>query len=127
MLSGTDDYPRWWPWLGSYQADGLHPGAVARFTVRAPLPYRLHVHVEVTEVVPERLVVVRVGGDLEGPARLELAPARAGTDARLAWEVELRRPLLLALEGVARPAMVWGHDTIVALGLRQFRRRALGE
>lgn len=71
------------------------------------------------------LVAARVGGDLEGPARLELAPCDGGSEARLVWSLVLRRPLLIATERVARPAMVWGHDRIVGVGLRQFRDRAL--
>ena len=125
-VSRIDDFPCWWPWLHGLRADGLHTGAVASFTVRPPLPYRLHVTVDVRDVEPERLVAVDIGGDVAGPARLEVRPVGdRASEARLAWTLELRRPALVRLERVARPAMVWGHDTVVALGVRQFRRRAL--
>jgi hypothetical protein len=126
VLSRTEDYPRWWSWLDRFQADGLRPGSVARFTVRPPLPYRLHVVVAVERVDPCASVDVRVTGDLDGPARLEIAPCGAGSEARLRWSLHLRRPLLVRIERVARPAMVWGHDAVVAAGVRQFRHRALG-
>jgi hypothetical protein len=125
VLSHTDDYPRWWPWLDRFEADGLRPGSTARFTVRPPLPYRLHVAVTVQRVEPGVSMDVAVSGDLEGPARLEIAPAGGGSEARLSWTLHLRRPMLVRVERVARPAMVWGHDAVVTMGVRQFRRRAL--
>lgn len=71
-----------------------------------------------------------MSGDLAGSARLELTACAsptgdAGTEARLVWSLRLQRPTLVALGRVARPAMVWGHDRIVGVGVRQFRRRAL--
>lgn len=127
VVSRTDDYPSWWSWLDWFESDGLHEGAEARFTVRPPLPYRLRIEVEVVELRPGELVATRVGGDLSGRARLELVPAGRGTGVRLAWSLVLRRPMLVAAERFARPAMVWGHDRVVAIGVEQFRRRALGD
>lgn len=126
VLARTDDFPRWWPWLEGYHAEGLHDGASACFSVRPPLPYRLHLSVVIGHVEPGRCIEAAIGGDLEGPARLEVAPATGGSEARLVWSLELRRPLLVATERLARPAMVWGHDRIVSAGVRQFRDRALG-
>jgi hypothetical protein len=90
--------------------------------VRAPLPYSLRFTVEVLEVVPNRLVDARVSGDLDGPARLEVAPRGDGSSARLVWAVEVRKPLLRSAARWARPAMEWGHDWVVSSGIRQFRR-----
>jgi hypothetical protein len=93
--------------------------------VRPPLPYRLAISVDVREVVEARVVDGIVDGDLSGPARLEIAAVGGGSEARLTWDLELSRPSLRRLERVARPAMVWGHDVVVAVGVRRFRRRAL--
>jgi hypothetical protein len=125
VLAHTDDFPRWWPWLDGFEADGLHDGARARFSVRPPLPYRLHLTAVLGRVEPAHCIEAAIDGDLTGTARLELAPAPGGSEARLVWSLQLRRPLLVAAERVARPAMVWGHDRIVSVGVHQFRRRAL--
>jgi uncharacterized protein YndB with AHSA1/START domain len=121
-LSRTQDFHRWWPWLRTLRGAELAPGARAEAVVRAPLPYSLRFEVEVLDVVPLELVDARVTGDIDGPARLEVAPHELGSTARLVWEVELRRPFLRAASRVARPAMEWGHDWVVASGMRQFRR-----
>jgi hypothetical protein len=102
------------------------PGTTARFAVRPPLPYTLRFEVHVDQVVAGERVAATVGGDVCGEARLEVAPAGSGSTARLAWTLELERPALRRLGRVARPAMVWGHDWIVARGVRQFTERALG-
>ncbi|MGH2547533.1 MAG: SRPBCC family protein [Actinomycetota bacterium] len=126
-LSSTDRFPEWWAWLSRFESDGLVEGTTAHCVVRAPLPYRLSFQVAIREVVVEHLVDTLVSGDLEGPARLELAPHPDGSTARLAWEVELRAPMLRATSTVARPLMEWAHGWVVDTGVRQFRRAALGE
>jgi uncharacterized protein YndB with AHSA1/START domain len=123
----TDQYRDWWPWLREFEAPpgGLQAGNTARVVIQAPLPYQLHCTVRVDEVVPAARLVARVEGDLEGPARLELQPTRTGTQARLAWALDVRSSLLRPLATVARPALAWGHDRIVERGLHQFEQRAL--
>jgi len=124
-VADTSRFPEWMPWL---EADALGPlevGTVARFAVDPPLPYKLQLTVAVQHVEPGALVETIVSGDLAGPARLEVAPRGAGSTARLAWSLEVRRRLLLVGERVARPVMVWGHDAVVAKGLERFEA-ALG-
>ncbi len=144
-VSRTEDFPRWWPWLRSFDGEGLVEGGRSTCVIRAPIPYSLSFFVEVHRIVPGRLVETVVGGDLEGPARLEIAPLGTGdvpgmpagaggvagipvggTSVRMTWEMELRRPLLRAAARFARPVMEWGHDWVVSTGVDQFRRKALG-
>ena len=98
--------------------------------MRAPLPYTLEFKVHVEQVEPGLSIDTRVSGDLEGPARLEVARLeRAGdgdaSTARLTWAVDLHLPLLSAASRVARPVLLWAHDRIVATGVAQFRSQAL--
>jgi hypothetical protein len=125
VLCRTDDFPRWWPWLRELTGDGLVPGGRSACVVRAPIPYTLRFTVAVREVVPGRLVDAVVEGDLAGPARLEIDAGEAGSVARLAWQMELRRPMLAAAARFGRPVMEWGHDWVVANGVEQFLHRAL--
>ena len=125
-VSAPSQFPRWWSWLRDADLPAsVEPGACARFTVQPPLPYSLRFAVTVDEVVPCTSVDVTVDGDVSGPAALEVRRVPGGSEARLVWSLTIRRPLLVGLERVARPAMVGGHDLVVALGVRQFRRKAL--
>jgi len=132
-LARTDCYRGWWPWLRAFELDGpagdgvdsLREGATAQVLIQAPLPYQLRCTVSVDDAVPSRRLATHVDGDLTGPARLELVGAGTGTDARLAWALELQAPMLRALSRVARPAMAWAHDRIVERGLVQFEGHAL--
>jgi uncharacterized protein YndB with AHSA1/START domain len=128
-LAQTDRYREWWPWLREFTVDGggpaLTPGAVAHVVIQAPLPYQLRCTIRVDDAVVDRRLTTRVDGDLAGPARLELQAVDGGTEARLAWELELRAPLLRSLAVVGRPAMAWAHDRIVERGLAQFEGHAL--
>ena len=132
-LSHTERYREWWPWLRTFAVDDggagevLATGQVARVVIQAPLPYQLHCTVRVDDAVPEARLVTTVDGDLQGPARLELRAVEGGTEARLAWEFELRAPMLRTLAIFGRPAMAWAHDRIVERGLRQFEGHALRE
>ena len=101
----------------------MRTGAVAHCTVQAPLPYALHFDVHVLDVVEGARVVTEVRGDLAGPARLTIAPAGAGCEARLRWELDLQAPLLRSLALVGRPLMAWAHDRIIEHGLDEFQQR----
>jgi carbon monoxide dehydrogenase subunit G len=127
VFSDTDRLQELWPWLRSLESPGLMEGTVSRCVVRAPVPYTVSVEIALRQVVPPRLVVADVSGDLAGPARLEVATRPDGSEARLTWELEARAPLLRAASMVARPLMDWGHNWVVDTGVRQFRRKALGE
>lgn len=126
-FSETERFQEWWPWLRTLESAGLVEGTVSRCVVRAPVPYVLTFTIAILEVVPRRLVVAAVSGDLEGPARLELAAQPGGSQARMSWDLEVRAPLLRAASRVARPLMDWGHNSVMDTGVRQFRRAALGE
>jgi hypothetical protein len=125
-LERVDTYQQWWPWLVGFELDGLSAGGTAACTVQAPLPYRLRFSVDLVAVEAGRLVDGVVSGDLAGPARMELAPSGTGTLATLAWQLEPHGRLVRLLGATARPALRWGHDRIVAAGLRQFVSGALG-
>ena len=123
----TSAYPAIWPWLRDFSATPLETGGAADFRVRPPLPYTLHFDVHLDDVVRPERVVASVSGDVRGPASLVLSPtADGGAQARITWSLELVRPALRRIEPVARQPMTWGHDLVVALGVRQFRRRVLG-
>ena len=132
-LSHTERYREWWPWLRTFTVDDggagdvLATGRVAHVTIQAPLPYQLHCTVRVEDAVRDERLVTIVDGDLHGPARLDLRPVDGGTEARLAWEFELRAPLLRTVAIFGRPAMAWAHDRIVERGLTQFEGHALRE
>jgi hypothetical protein len=130
-LSCTERYRSWWPWLRELDAEddgeALRTGAVAHVVIQAPLPYQLRCNVRVVDAEAARRLVTYVDGDLSGPARLELQPAPDGTEARLAWALDVRAPLLRSFALVARPAMAWAHDRIVERGLVQFEGYALRE
>jgi uncharacterized protein YndB with AHSA1/START domain len=128
----TDRYQEWWPWLKELTIDTrggtngqLRAGNEARVVIQAPLPYQLRCAVRVDQAEPSRLLVATVTGDLEGPARLELSPTASGTEARLAWTLEVRSSLLRPLASIGRPALSWAHDRIVERGLAQFEQHAL--
>ena len=126
VLSRTEDFPRWWTWLHRFESDGLVEGTTARCQVRAPVPYSFRFDLDVVRVVPERLVETRVRGGMQGEARLEVADAGHGaSEARIAWTLEMRDPLLRTAALVARPVLDWGQQWIVDTGVNQFRRRAL--
>jgi hypothetical protein len=126
-VRATDEYPRWWGWLRSFESDGLEPGAKSEFVVQGALPYKLRFVVAVERVIDERRVEAGVSGDLEGPAALDLETTDDGCRARLRWELEPHEPLLRRLATVSHPLLAWSHDQVIAMGVSQFRRRLARE
>ena len=126
-ISRTDSFPGWWSWLREFDSEGLRDGAHTDCTIQAPLPYALHVGIDVERVVPNERVETHVTGDLDGPARLEIAPIASGCAARIVWLLDLREPRLRRFARVARPVLGWAHDRVIAIGVRQFERVALND
>jgi hypothetical protein len=93
--------------------------------VQSPLPYALRFELHLQRVVPTKLLEVDVRGDIEGPAVLEVEAHDAGCAVRVAWDVEARSSPLRLGARVARPVLQWSHERVVAVGLWQFKRRAL--
>jgi uncharacterized protein YndB with AHSA1/START domain len=125
VLDRTDLYPTWWSWLRELDTDGFATGSTAHCLIQSPLPYALRCSIHVDEMSPPDLVVTSVTGDLRGPARLEVQRAPDGCTARLVWSLTPGNAMFRRLAVVARPAMLWAHDRVVATGVEQFRRRAL--
>jgi uncharacterized membrane protein len=124
-ITRTDAFPKWWTWLREFDSDGIYEGAEAHAVIRAPLAYSLRLDVSVSEVIAEQRVVAAVTGDLVGAARVELREDEQGTQVRMQFELELRDPWLRRFSVVARPLMVWAHDVVCDIGVRQFERHAI--
>jgi hypothetical protein len=125
VLNRTEQYPAWWSWLREFETDGFSPGAEAHVVIQSPLPYALRCTIHVDQMSAPQTIVTSVTGDLCGPARLEVQRAPAGCSARLVWSLTPGNLVLRNLARIGRPAMVWAHDRVVAIGVEQFRDRAL--
>lgn len=127
QVSDTSSFSSWWPWLRAFEPVPLEVGATTTCAIGPPLPYVLTIDLEVARVAEQESVDVVVGGDLRGPARLELADAGEGSRARLVWLLEVQRPMLRMAAVVGRPVLQWGHDWVVANGVDQFRKAVTAE
>lgn len=120
-IADIDAFPARWSWLRTLDAPGLHVGAVARCVIQSPLPYQLRLEIEVERAIEGEMVETYVRGDLDGPARLDLAPDGAhATIATLSWELEANNGFLRTAARLGRPVLVWAHDRVVDLGVAQF-------
>jgi hypothetical protein len=124
-MASVDDYRRWWPWLRRFEAGALASGLVWHAEVRPPLRFPLRLEVAFTEVVAPVLVTAAVRGDVEGPARLELADHAEGCAVRLGSSLAPRSRSLRRLARLAPPVARWGHDQVLERGAGQFAERAL--
>lgn len=116
-------FERWWPWMKGVRLEGraLAPGSVIAFTVDPPVPYKMHVSVEVIRSDPARSIAGVVAGDLRGTASLELEPRGERTSVEVRWDVELANPRIRAGILVARPVLMWAQRWAVEVALRGFR------
>jgi uncharacterized protein YndB with AHSA1/START domain len=127
-LSRPDQYPRWWPWLHDFtiEGDAFKPGTVLRGVVVPPIPYRLHLCVEIDDAEAEHHVAANVHGDLEGLARIDLDAAGTRTRVVASWNVEMMQaPMRLAASLGMTPLLRWGHDRVVETTVATFRRQSL--
>jgi len=127
-MGRTSAYTRWWPWLRRLDAAGLVTGDVWSCHIQPPLPYFLRFTITLDEVVPKEFARATVAGDITGTAAFTLAPTGdGGSEGRLVSDLAPASAVLRAFAVVARPLVVWGHDWVLAEGIRQFRARGLAE
>jgi hypothetical protein len=114
VLARGELLPLWWK--GVYlKAELLEPGRVPhvgaklRAKARGFLPYKLSFILEVTELVPDRLVAVKVTGDFDGRWRAALSPIKSGTHVDLTWITTLTRPWMKTLSPLLRPVFAKNH------------------
>jgi uncharacterized protein YndB with AHSA1/START domain len=125
VIGEVDQFEAWWPWLEEFRLEGssLDKGAVLHGVIAPPLPYRMRIQIELTQVEPPRRIDALIHGDLEGEASLELRAREHGSSVEVAWTVEMmQRPMRLA-DRMAHPVLQWGHDRVVEITVAGFRRR----
>jgi uncharacterized protein YndB with AHSA1/START domain len=124
-MAQVDAYRRWWPWLRHFDGIALGAGEVWTAVVQPPLPYRLRFEIHLDDVRAPHHVGAEITGDIEGQARLEVAPTSDGSELHVVSELEPTSSLLRAVAQVASPVARFGHQWVLDTGLRQFRERAL--
>ncbi len=126
-IEHVDQYERWWPWLGELSLVGgsLTDGSVLSGVVSPPVPFQMHLAIELVRCVPSRSIDAEVHGDLEGVAGLRLQPVGVGSRVEVAWDLEMmQRPMRIA-DRFGHPLLQWGHDQVVQMTVAGFRRHVL--
>jgi hypothetical protein len=124
-IEDTGRFESWWPWLHEFHLEGrrLSSGSVLSGVVEPPLPYRMHIDVELVRTRRPTHLEAMVHGDLEGPAHVHLQRAGDGTAAEVGWHLEMmQRPMRVA-DRFAHPLLQWGHDRVVEATVSGFRHR----
>ncbi|HEV7720794.1 MAG TPA: SRPBCC family protein [Iamia sp.] len=124
VLADVGGYPSFWPWLRHFDGRDLRVGATWRGVIDTGTPLRLTVTLHLTEVVPERSVAARLGGDLSGSARVEVAPDGDGAALRLTATLAPERADLRILTRWARPLAQASHDRVITRALAQLTTHA---
>ena len=123
-LIATESWTRWWP--GVVAVDRLHDGddqGVGRrqqITFRTGLGYKLHLVLEVTEVIRQQRLRARADGTLagEGIWLLQQALPDLGghTDVTFVWRVTLPPGPLRWMAPLLAPLFRWNHKRVMRAG-----------
>ena len=125
-IADVDSYKQWWPWLDTFDAQPLAPGAVWRCRVKPPLPYTVSFAINFDEVVVEHAISVTVSGEISGPASLTLSDDGNACAVVVRSSLQPRSGLLRVIANTLPPVARYGHDWIIGTGAAQFEKRALG-
>lgn len=125
LITGVDDYRRWWTWLRVFDATGLVAGASWRCEVQPPLPYPVRFRVDIECTEPPAEVRARVSGDVVGWATLRLEEQGDGCVACLSSSLAPGNSTLRLVSRLAKPVARFGHDWVLDSGARQFIARAI--
>ena len=111
-------------WLSEFrfEGDGLRAGSVLAGVITPPLPYRMRLRVDLLECERPSRIEAGVHGDLEGWAQLLLEDDDGGTRVTAIWTFEMMQRTMRMAARVAHPVLRWGHDRVVDITVRAFRR-----
>jgi len=111
-------------WLSEFRfdGDGLRAGSVLAGVITPPLPYRMRLRVDLLECERPSRIEAAVHGDLEGWAQLLLEDDDGGTRVTATWTFEMMQRSMRMAARVAHPVLRWGHDRVVDITVRAFRR-----
>lgn len=134
-ITETESWPRWWPGVVGVRklrsGDGTGVGLLQEITFRTGLGYRLHLQLEVTEVLTEERLRAKAAGTLAGEGiwlMKQAAPEAGGhTDVTFVWRVTLPPGVLRRLAPVLGPLFRWNHKRVMRagrIGLIQYLLRA---
>ena len=123
-LERVDRFEDFLGWLTEFRLEGggLRSGSVLHGVITPPLPYRMRLRVNLDECERPTRIVATVHGDLEGRARLSLAQDGDGTRVTAAWTIEMMQRSMRLASRVAPRLFRWGHDRVVDITVRGFRR-----
>ncbi|MBD8868680.1 SRPBCC family protein [Nocardioides donggukensis] len=119
VLEDLEHYPSWWPQVRAVASLGPDDALVV---CRSALPYELELHLHAVHREPRRLETT-VSGDLEGSVRWLIEADGTGSRLLFEQEVVVRGRLLALASYVARPALVWNHDRMMASAIEGLRRQ----
>lgn len=122
LVAEPANFATWWSWLSGLTVEGagLAPGVRWHGVVAPPVPWRLCLEVTFLACERPRFADAEVSGDCSGPASLRLAGLDDGTEATLAWSLEMHPLALRVADRVARPLLLAGHDAVVRWALAGF-------
>ena len=124
-VSAIESFPHWAPWLHDLEREGDWPeaGTVITFDVVSPLPYRISLLVELTDVAQHEFIEARVDRDLSGHGRLAARPTDRGTEVELSWSLTPRARILQTLLRVSGPFVRWTQDWAVRAAVAGVKRK----
>lgn len=125
LVTRTDEYPTWWPWLRRFDpSGGFAEGATWQCAVVPPLPYVVRFVVHIDTMVVGESVSSHLTGDITGDATLTFTEVRSGVAARLVSRLAPTNVVLRSIGVFARPLVAWSHDWVLDQGQRKFAKYA---
>lgn len=123
-ITETEQWPRWWPGVVDVRqlrsGDGTGMGVIRQLTFRTGLGYRLHLQLEVTEVITEERLRAKAAGTLagEGIWLMKQAAPELGshTDVTFVWRVTLPPGILAWTAPLLAPLFRWNHKRVMRAG-----------
>jgi hypothetical protein len=90
--------------------------------ITPPLPYRMRLRVDLLDCERPSRIEAAVHGDLEGWAQLLLEGDNGETRVTATWTFEMMQRSMRMAARLAHPVLRWGHDRVVEITVRAFRR-----
>ncbi len=124
-VASIESFDQWAPWLHNLEVDGpwLEPGTTVAFDVVSPLPFKLHIEVELTAIEELSFIEAVVREDIAGSGALRAFDDGRGTEVELTWDVTPRSRALQTFLLLSGPFVRWTQEWAVKAAVAGVRRK----
>ena len=126
-IVNVEAWPEWWKYVDTVieiKSGGVSGiNAIHSYNWSTCLPYHLVFELQVTRLIPYKLIEFDAKGDLTGSGYCKFKQKRNCTTIQFNWDVQTSKPWMSFIANIAYPIFEWNHRRVMQSGQQSLIQR----